>query len=669
METISQDMASGHSTTEPDFLVLPADIVRKIEREQELAYLRKRKFEAKNPGKSHHKNIVKEFIFWDGEGPQDTGYSLFGNSKGDEICYPNLRTVDCLNLILERGQKSPQAIHVIYGGNYDASMILRELSWRHLRQLKQNCSVIWRGYRLQYVPRKWLSVSNGKTTVKIFDVVSFFACAFQIALQNFKIGTPEEIQFLSQNKANRENFLWKDIEDIKPYMRMELRLGVELMNKLRETFETAGFHVRSWHGPGALARVALNRHKVHDAMATSPPEVQIATMHAFAGGRFEMPKGGFINERICNADLRSAYPNYARFLPNLAKGRWRYSNQYMPNKFGVYHIRYKYSGRRIHSTIYPLFSRLDSGEVVWPAEAEGWYWSPEAELVANDPDATFIEGWVFDEEDSNDRPFAWIEDYYNKRALLKKVGNPAEFTFKLIINSVYGQLAQRTGWDQKNRKPPRYHQLEWAGYITSACRAAVYKAAKLCADNLISIDTDGIYARKSVPVSASPDLGGWEIAYYNAGVFWQSGIYSLRNGTEWEKAKSRGIPKGSFDGDLLLKHLKDMTPLKLSKNLFIGFGLALNGQFDRLNTWERHEHTFEFGGQGKRYHNQARCKKYCPGDGVHVFVQRPLRFSFSVRHRLPWLVADTKLKEDHETLVAFDLNSLDEDERWVVSYV
>src|SRR6185312_5899163 len=111
---------------------------------------------------------------------------------------------------------------------------------------------------------------------------------------------------------------------------------------------------------------------------------------------------------------------------------------------------------------------------------------------------------------------------------LKEAGDALELTYKLIINSIYGQLAQRTGWNRKDNTAPKSHQLEWAGYITSACRARVYEAATALGDKLISIDTDGIYAMAPVPVLEGKKLGDWETAEYSEAIFWQSGIYALR---------------------------------------------------------------------------------------------------------------------------------------------
>ncbi len=627
---------------------------------------------AARPGNRHKKVVNKDrpFIFWDGEGPRDAGYALLGNSLGYEICNPYLTTASCLDLFLDCAADNPTSIHVGYGFNYDVSMIVHDLPWRCLNALKVYNRTVWRDYELEHIPGKWFRVRRDDVAVQVFDIFSFFQCSYVTALQEHGIGELDDIRAIAADKARRDQFVWAEIDQIKKYWRLELKYGPVLAETLRESFLGAGYDLRSWHGPGALARAALGRHSVYKAMAPSPVEVQIAARYAFAGGRFEMFRGGHIQGKVYNADIRSAYPGYARNLPNLVRGQWRRTRDFQPGRFGVYRIEYD-SKDRDPLRVHPLFRRDKNGTVCWPNHVQGWYWSPEAETVAGRDDATILEGWVFDEDDEKDRPFAWIEEYYRRRALLKRQGNPLQLTYKLILNSVYGQLAQRSGWDRKKREAPRSHQLEWAGYITSACRASVYRTAKKCGDKLTSIDTDGVHAMAPVEVQAAPELGGWELSEYDDGIFWQSGIYSLKTGDGWVKGKTRGIPKGAYQAEDLIECMRRNEPLRLNVNTFIGYGLALNGQRNNINTWVKEPQEIIFGGRGKRYHNVPYyCERgKCPGDGIHHFIPQPdFGGDFqSYPHYLPWLGNDPALAAvknlvgDYE---AYGQNELDEDTWW-----
>jgi DNA polymerase type B, organellar and viral len=613
------------------------------------------------------------FIMWDGEGPRDAGYALFGNSAGYEICHPFLGTEECLELIMECEAENPNAIHFWFGGNYDVSMILADMSNRHFSALHANTRVVWKDWEIEHIPHKWLKVKHGQIQATIFDIRSYFAGGFLSALEDFKIGTEEEREHIRKGKAGRESFLWAEIRDIREYWLCELRLGVLLAEELRTVFTDAGYLPRSWHGPGALARMAIRRHHVYDAMANSPIDVRMATQYAFAGGRFELFKAGHVQSQIYNADINSAYPFYATGLPNLSRGRWVRGKDFQPGKFGVYHI--SYCAKPDAFRPYPLWRRMPNHMVIWPYRTEGWYWTPEAELVANDPDATFIEAWIFEEDDPTDRPFAWLEEYYYRRKKLKNAGSAAEYTLKLIINSVYGQLAQRAGWDRKTKTAPKSHQLEWAGYITSACRAAVYKVASAAGEKLISIDTDGVASLAPLDIEPSRTgaaLGQWELTEYQEGIFWQSGIYTLKTGEKWVKAKTRGIPKGTYEAEALLECLRTNEPLRLRKKMFVTYGLADNGRLSERNTWISVPHEFAMGGAGKRMHWGRACKHVCTGDihklGADLMEQGPDGDCMSIRHHLPWQDPTDKLKAAMDDEMFFVLDQLDSDDAWVRDY-
>lgn len=672
------------------YVTVSAATVQRYRRLQEQNALARARYEQRHPGRSHHNKENEQrtrtnrllslpFNMWDGEGPTDAGYALFGSSAGDEICYPYLRTEECLQLILNRASREP-AIHFWFGGNYDVSMILRELPHRHLRILQAYTRCVWKGYQLEHIPHKWFKVKYGGTTCKIFDIRSFFGGNFQNALLDFGIGTPEERARIEKGKSDRPNFVWADIEEIKEYWRLELKLGPELMQHMRTLFHEAGYVPRSWHGPGALARMALKKHKVYDAKAVTPPEVQEAAQYAFAGGRFELFQAGHIQGMVYNADIHSAYPYFATFLPNLNRGKWRRTRSYEPNAFAIYHIRYE--AKPDNRRPFPLFRRMPNGSVVWPHRVEGWYWEPEASLVADDSDAEFLDGWVFDENNPTDRPFKWMAEYYDLRNEWKEAGNIAEYTLKLIINAVYGQLAQRAGWNREHYTAPKSHQLEWAGYITSSCRAAIYRTATACGDKLISIDTDGIYSASPVPCdNYGGALGQWEASEYTDGLFWQSGIYCLNHGDNhkktcpadcdgWGKAKSRGIKKGSYTAEDLLTCLRDNVTLNLSRHMFITYGLADIHGWELHNTWIDVPHEYDMGG-GKRMHFPHACKTYC-NPPAHRLAQwsptydlDPTGDCTSHKHKLPWLDGpDDEDTEIMRTLVIFDVDHLDEDDMW-----
>jgi hypothetical protein len=402
--------------------------------------------------------------------------------------------------------------------------------------------------------------------------------------------------------------------------------------------------------------MAFARHKVYDAMADCPVPVKRAAKYAFMGGRFNQFLVGHMQSPVWEADIRSAYPYFATMLPNLARGKWRLGKEYEPGKFAMYDITY--NAPADITGLFPLPKRLpEHMGITWPNRVRGWYWSPEAELVKADPYATFNKAWVFDEDDPTDRPFAFLREYYQRRADLKRRGDPMQYAFKIIINAIYGQLAQRAGWNRKDRKPPKTHQLEWAGFITSGCRAAVHRVAMTCGDKLVSINTDSVQALCRPPVDEGLNLGQWEVKEYSDGVMWQAGFYFLREelgydpslGYGWTKQRSRGIPKNSYSPEDLITAMNTGEALKLTQHEFIGYTLADNGRWSEWNTWVDTEAIYIFGGRGLRSHSHfvpgsklqvGFCRKNCT-DTIHrtalnPFTTGPLEDIWSTAHHLPW---------------------------------
>lgn len=638
------------------------ELVDKAQAEWERKRDRQQRWVKANPGKSHHSpDEIRykdyRFVGWDGEAPKDVGYALFGSSDGDEICGKALTTVDFFELLISAKKRDKHTIFVWFGGRYDWDEICRRsIPLKKLSALKFGGTVHWNGYRIHEVPGKIYTIRrqvDGEPEVVLYEIHGWFHTPYAIALKNYQIGTPAEIERIISGKEDRPTFLWSEIEDIKEYYHLELKLMPPLMDRVRDIVLRAGFNPRGWYGPSALARELLTRHKVFKAKALCPDEVNNAACFAFAGGRFEGVRGGNIHVATWTYDKNSAYMHAALCLPNLAKGRWRHTNgQYEPGKFAVYHILYRDNRQFYPLRIHPLFRRLKNGNVCWPARVEGWYWSPEAELVKDSPYAQFMEAWVFDEDDPTDRPFSFVKEVFRQRLLLQNLSpdNPsrvAEIALKWALAAIYGQLARVVGWDRKKRLPPRTHQIEWAGYILSHCRADMFRLGVKAGESLLTIDTDSVTSLCEIDgVELGKELGQWKVDKADETVLFQNGVFFTKHGGEWSKGKSRGVEKRAKTPDLtpqmLIDAIEGDKDVKLTpRRKYITVKMALNGQYDAIGEWQdRPGNTLVFGGGGKRYHNRKLCWKYCSGE-IHGFIPRPYGLEdpfdiMSCPHVLPW---------------------------------
>lgn len=684
-------------------VTISAEEAEKYRLQWERAQMRRQRYEARVQRGRHDLNDTRtskertepkyenyRFVGWDGEAPVDTGYSLIGSSDGHELCKPHLHTEECFNLLLEAKAEDPYTIFIWFGGRYDWDEIIRQdIPNRYLRRLKDSGTVYWHGYRLTEAEGKIYSITKNGVTATIYEISSWFHKPYVLALDDYGIGSKEERDLIREEKDNRPEFTWDQIVRIRKYMRLELKLMPLLMNRIREICHNAGFRPRNWFGPSALARELLTKNNVKKAMAVCPKEVNDAACFGFAGGRFEEPRGGWIRVPTWTYDKNSAYMHAALDLPNLSRGHWVHhlGSDSRPDarqgKFTIYHIRYKATGPVDPARVYPLFRRMPNGNVCWPRRVEGWYWSPEAQLVQDDPGAQFIECWEFMEDDPTDRPFEFVREVFRKRLVFQNLpeGNPsreAEMALKWALASVYGQVARAVGWNRKKRLPPPTHQIEWAGYILSHCRADMHRLAKQAGSDLISVDTDSVTSMRPLTgLKMGTALGEWKVTVADSAVYFQNGVFFTMHDGKWSKGKSRGVEKRIKTPDLtpemLLEAIEKDCDVRLTpKRKYVTVKMALNGQYDNAGKWMEHPgNVLKFGGGGKRYHNRKQCPRTCNGD-VHVFMPAPQGLDspfdiMSCPHLLPWKQPREKRQELADTIWV-NTDEID-DELWLAELV
>jgi hypothetical protein len=622
--------------------------------------------------------LEREFIAWDGEGihvGSDTSqpYVLWGNSKGDRLVgdISGLSTWECFDLLLRSKQKNPDAINIIYAGTYDANQMLCDVPWRKVTTLYANNTVNWRGYRIEWYPGKWLRIKrySDQCSVRLFDVFGFFQSSFLDACKKFLGENDPEYGALAEGKSARDSFSYDQLETfILPYWEGELRLLVRMAETLRADLEEAGLRLASWHGPGAIATQVFKRYNIKAALDQNiRPEIVEASQYAYSAGRIENYQVGFYDGSVWEYDINSAYPAVIAGLPNLMQGYWEMVYRYEPNSFGVWFVDFDghTSVRRSYIEPQPLFRRAKNGSISYPPSVKGWYWSPEAGLC--NPSAILC-GWVFRHDGT--LPFDFIRELYETRQQWKLEGNTAERALKLALNSLYGKTAQRVGGN-RDRIPP-FHQLEWAGYVTSATRARMYNAMQSSPDSIISVETDALFTTNPLPLKINAELGGWKETKHDSICYLQNGLYYVT--TQGKTiAKYRGLDKDRETGfpkrlpyrkvldslALLGRYGGDLPPLPSTSTRYVGIGQALHTH-SVWRSWETSRRLVHIGGSGKRSHLTHLCPT-CQADdpearswygNFHYCTCTDLGGK-SYKHPLPWI-------EEGDS----DLHEFIREERW-----
>ena len=549
------------------------------------------------------------FIAWDGEG-RNTGvmidegttehiYTLLANSLGDTIYNENgLSSKDCLNLICDCAIKNKKAIHVIYGASYDMNMILRDIPLEKLQEIASGTkSVYWQGYALTYAQRKYLKISRFKdpkhkfvknskgkyapdydANVTVWDVIGFFQGTFLNTIKKWLGNDAPDLLLIEEGKALRNKFDADNIDFIMKYNSAELRLLVTLMESLQKHLTVLGLSLSRWDGAGAVASAMFKKHEVAKAFKHKdggkwirdelPKDVQTCAQYAYFGGRIELGKYGVHEGTIYHYDIASAYPSAQWDLPALNKGTWRKVNHVKMdtlNKFSVIHVKWNLPD--LLFCPFPFRAQSLQGKILYPTTGEGWLWYPEVKACAdwlktdkgktyNKNGLTLIEAYEFIPSDDCYMPYAWMRDYYYKRQELvndtRETGTPhgEEKIIKLGLNSCYGKTAQHVGYKTGSYQLPPYHNLAYAGYITSVTRAKLWYATTLNESAIICLATDGVFSTAPLDLDVSPvkELGKWDYETHDSMIILMSGFYWLKNEGKWA-GWSRGFDKLVGEGE------------------------------------------------------------------------------------------------------------------------
>lgn len=608
------------------------------------------------------RNEIRPFLAWDGEGyTDDTGehhYYLFGCSDGRYISSPSLHANECFDLLLTTPRK---AINVIFAGGYDVVMMIRHYPTEVVERILKGKTVWHDGYRIQYFKGKFLTVGRGGISRTLYDCFSYFQVSFVKACREY-LGNDEVLERMEATKAIRDSFTLDNLEtDVIPYWREELAYLVRLMDSLRERLNRVSVFPTQWHGPGAVAGAILKSHGIANHMQHNEQIADIAR-HAYYGGRFEQFKIGRAIGPIYQYDIRSAYPAAITEMYSLAGALWHHADRGLYptnlNPYGLYRIDYHSDRFGLH----PFPWRDHDGRIYFPPIVkDSWYWGVEIMTAYNRMRDYQLEGTIKVHEGwepvLGPHCFEWVGLMYRNRQKMKELKDPAQLALKLCLNSLYGKLAQSKGAryvEGKGWTVPKYHQMEWAGWITARTRAQIFAAAAQAGSNLIAIETDSVTSTVPLTLPCSDRLGDWEATVLDEILYIQSGVYFCRKpGEDW-KIKSRGFsPRGhTIDRWLDVMGQLPNDPTVTVKQTVRRFGTIPTSQhFARWYDIEREANLV--GGKTKRVHlpafmgGQSVCDgcngKYSFAQGMHDLVVPSWAIPMgqpSKPHPLPWAKDD-----------------------------
>lgn len=453
----------------------------------------------------------------------------------------SLSTDQCFEFIMSLPEHHT---YVIYGGSYDFNMMMRGLPKKTIDLLLDKGKAYYKKYSIRWIDRKFFRLRANGRSITVYDVLANWQVKFVDACEAWGIGTREELDLVTAMKEQRGDFDGVDDVRISSYCFLECDLLSRLCRKLFDAIRATQYRPSAVYGPGALASAALKKHNVKRYMCELPEHIEQLTHYAYFGGRFDCAMIGWFTD-VWQYDIKSAYPDQIRYLPCLKCAEWKkydyadFRRDGLP-EWGLVQVEWNLD----ENTPWPPFPHRDSkGNIFYPYRGKGWYHASEVtaamELFPNS--IIFITGWQL-VKNCNHVPFDFVDAIFQLR---KEMPYAQGVVFKLILNSLYGKLAQQVGSDG-DRKPP-FQCFYWAGAITAGTRAKLLRALSESPTSVIGIATDSLISLRKLGVECGSELGQWEPTELADFAQIANGIYYAHTTTGKQIERSRGFSRTTLD--------------------------------------------------------------------------------------------------------------------------
>jgi hypothetical protein len=165
-------------------------------------------------------------------------------------------------------------------------------------------------------------------------------------------------------------------------------------------------------------------------------------------------------------------------------------------------------------------------------------------------------------------PFDFIAEAYEARRHSTDAGE--KYAYKLVLNSMYGKLAQQIGGGG------RWTSFTLASLITARSRAMLLEAVAQNPDAILMLATDGLLSTAKLDLPVGPQIGEWDYVEYGGVLVAQAGVYWLydTNGV-MERGRSRGFGFTALDPEAIYQCWQNGEPYRTKQRMFIGYRQAL----------------------------------------------------------------------------------------------
>lgn len=396
--------------------------------------------------------------------------------------------------------------------------------------------VEYRGFNIQYIPKKLFKICKNKHCVTFHDIAQFYkgASLEKASRQYLGIGKlpnvdakrlGEEAGYYERHKTEALNYCQRDAE-----------LTLMLAKLIEKTFLDRGVSFRSPISMAKISEVYVTDHYQYPKVLPEHYLMHSMACQTFHGGLFWTLRRGFFHEPLYCFDINSAYPSVMITLPHWANGEFK--EVFEPT--GAY---YGWYGCEFDCQWIPFF---EYQKQKFTEQMEGY---EPVEVVFNNKRKLYPTGmrkqWVtaveyrwmrkhgfkcefgygyewIQTKNKYVSPFEWMLAMYNERKLIMKHDKTGmlQYALKILLNGLYGKTCQTRHGTGK------LTNFFYASYITAETRLKVAEVAMRHPKETVEIATDSVTLTKDISneLKISDYLGDWGLSTYKNGLFIGSGM-------------------------------------------------------------------------------------------------------------------------------------------------
>ncbi len=482
---------------------------------------------------------------------------------------------------------SPKAIFVAYNLKFDAEVILKTLGEKVLTKFYRDDKFQgeYDGYKIKYIPKKFLSIQKDKETLMFFDALQFFIGSGVDgktdldSVAKLWLGKQKQYDGKYQNKVfpSHHKITNEELDKIVQYCYKDSCLVKNLMDKWVGIFhDNFKFYPDKYYSAGYLtSQYYKTQLQEFYSFTDIPYVVNELSYKCYFGGHFEIfQRGGLKN--IHHYDIKSAYPHAMAKLPDLNIGHWHKMKNILEiyqSKLGFFEIETEIN----ENYLAPFLLRQLSGLVICPTGKIRTHVTLDELKIAleyYDIKPKNISGYIFKEKlQTCPTPKTefnkLIQNMYNMRT--KQTNEGQKYVYKVLLNAGYGKFAQT-----KPEIRGLFNPVICA-YITGHCRAKLLDAVKKNKNDIVMLATDGIFSTKKLPLKIGKNMGNLDYQFHPEMKLIQAGVYATNTKEDKTlKAHSRGFALKIIENGIT--HIFDFDETSIQYDKQHGFHFSITNQ-------------------------------------------------------------------------------------------